>query len=116
MRPALEVADILRRHGAAYRADQTGSLTAGQRHVMAAIELCRTAALGGHVECCEDCGDIRIAYNSCLMGKAGNAGESGPSLRWGRVFHPYKRVFHSARQEADSAKHEESARASLIEG
>ena len=72
MRPALEVADILRRHGAAYRADQTGSLTAGQRRVMAAIELCRTAALGGHVECCEDCGDIRIAYNSCLMGKAGN--------------------------------------------
>jgi hypothetical protein len=65
MRPALEVADILRRHGAAYRADQTGSLTAGQRRVMAAIELCRTAALGGHVECCEDCGDIRIAYNSC---------------------------------------------------
>jgi hypothetical protein len=65
MRPALEVADILRRHGAAYRADQTGSLTAGQRHVMAAIELCRTAALGGHVECCENCGDIRIAYNSC---------------------------------------------------
>jgi hypothetical protein len=65
MRPALEVADIFRRHGAAYRANQTGSLTAGQRRVMAAIELCRTAALGGHVECCQDCGDIRIAYNSC---------------------------------------------------
>jgi Putative transposase/Transposase zinc-binding domain len=65
MRPALEVADIFRRHGAAYRADQTGSLTAGQRRVMGAIELCRTAALGGHVECCQDCGGIRIAYNSC---------------------------------------------------
>src|SRR3954453_1811936 len=65
MRPALEVADILRRHGAAYRADQRGSLSAGQHRVMAAIELCRTAALGGHVECCQDCGDIRIAYNSC---------------------------------------------------
>jgi hypothetical protein len=65
MRPALEVADILHRHGAAYRADQSGSLSAGQHRVMAAIELCRTAALGGHVECCQDCGDIRIAYNSC---------------------------------------------------
>ena len=72
MRPALEVADIFRRHGGAYCSAQTGSLTALQRRVMAAIELCRTAALGGHVECCEDCGDIRIAYNTCLMGKAGN--------------------------------------------
>ena len=65
MRPALEVADIFRRHGAAFCAAQTGSLTALQRHVMAAIELCRTAALGGHVERCEDCGVTRIAYNSC---------------------------------------------------
>ena len=72
MRPALEVADIFRRHGAAYRADQLGSVTLGQRRVMAAIEACRTAALGGHVERCEDCGETRIAYNSCLMGKAGN--------------------------------------------
>ena len=65
MRPALEVADIFRRHGAAYRADQAGSLTFGQRRVMAAIEMCRTAALGGHVERCEDCGETRLAYNSC---------------------------------------------------
>ena len=65
MRPALEVADIFRRHGAAYRADQAGRLTVGQRRVMAAIEACRTAALGGHVERCEDCGETRIAYNSC---------------------------------------------------
>ncbi|HET9247166.1 MAG TPA: IS91 family transposase [Xanthobacteraceae bacterium] len=65
MRPALEVADIFRRHGAAYRADHAGSLTSGQRRVMAAIEVCRTAALGGHVERCEDCGETRIAYNSC---------------------------------------------------
>ena len=65
MRPALEVADIFRRHGAAYCSAQTGSLTALQRRVMAAIELCRTAALGGHVERCEDCGVTRIAYNSC---------------------------------------------------
>jgi Transposase zinc-binding domain len=59
------VADIFRRHGTAYRADQGGSLTVGQRRVMAAIEVCRTAALGGHVEGCEDCGETRIAYNSC---------------------------------------------------
>jgi Putative transposase/Transposase zinc-binding domain len=65
MRPAVEVADIFRRHGAAYRVDQAGSLTHGQRRVMAAIEACRTAALGGHVERCEDCGETRIAYNSC---------------------------------------------------
>ena len=68
MRSALEVADIFRRHGAAYRADQLGSMTLGQRRVMAAIESCRTAALGGHVERCEDCGHSQIAYNSCLMG------------------------------------------------
>lgn len=65
MRHTLEVADIFRRHGAAYRADHAGSLSSGQRRVMAAIEACRTAALGGHVERCEDCGETRIAYNSC---------------------------------------------------
>jgi hypothetical protein len=65
VRPALEVADVFRRHGAAYRADHAGSLTSAQRRVMAAIEVCRTAALGGHVESCEDCGETRIAYNSC---------------------------------------------------
>ena len=65
MRPALEVADIFRRHGEAFRAAQGGRLSPDQRRVMAAIEACRTAALGGHVEQCEDCGEIRIAYNSC---------------------------------------------------
>jgi hypothetical protein len=39
---------------------------------MSAIETCRTAALGGHIEGCEDCGHRRIAYNSCLMGKSSN--------------------------------------------
>jgi Putative transposase/Transposase zinc-binding domain len=62
---ALEVADIFRHHGAAYRAEQASSLSRGQRRVMSAIEACRTAALGGHVEQCEDCREIRIAYNSC---------------------------------------------------
>jgi len=64
-RPPLEVADIFHRHGAAWRAAQAGHLSLGQLKVMAAIETCRTAALGGHVERCQDCGHSRIAYNSC---------------------------------------------------
>src|ERR1700744_5249609 len=65
MRPAIEVADILRRHGDAFRAAQGARLSPDQRRVMAAIETCRTATLGGHVERCDDCGFVRIAYNSC---------------------------------------------------
>ena len=65
MRPALEVADIFRRQGEAFRAAQGHWLSPDQRRVMAAIEVCRTAALGGHVEQCDDCGLVRIAYNSC---------------------------------------------------
>jgi hypothetical protein len=64
-RPKLEVADIFRRHGAAWRAANTAHLSLAQRRVMTAIEVCRTAALGGHVERCEDCAHTRIAYNSC---------------------------------------------------
>ena len=73
--PALEVADIFRRHGEAFRQAQAGHLGRTERRVMGAIEACRTAALGGHVERCAECGLIRIAYNSCLMGKFRN-GES----------------------------------------
>jgi hypothetical protein len=65
VRPALEVADIFRRHGAAYRVTHAATLSNAQRRVMGAIEACRTSALGGHVEQCADCGEIRIAYNSC---------------------------------------------------
>ena len=65
MRPVLEVADIFRRHGDAFRAAQGGRLLPHQRRVMAAIEACRTATLGGHVEQCNACGMVRIAYNSC---------------------------------------------------
>jgi len=61
----LEVADVLRRYGAAYRQTHAGSLSLAQRRVMSAVELCRTAALGGHVEQCDACGHQRIAYNSC---------------------------------------------------
>jgi hypothetical protein len=65
MRSALEVADVFRRHGAAYRDTHSGNLSNSQRRVMAAIEACRSATLGGHVEQCDGCGQIRIAYNSC---------------------------------------------------
>jgi hypothetical protein len=60
-RPALEVAEIFRRHGPAYRAAQGPALAPGQRRVRAAIETCRTAALGGHVEECDRCGHRTIA-------------------------------------------------------
>ncbi len=65
MRPALDVADIFRVHGPAWRLAQAGHLGLGQLKVMSAIEACRTAQLGGHVERCEDCAHVRIAYNSC---------------------------------------------------
>ena len=64
-RPALEVADIFREHGAAWREAQRGHLSLAQLKVMSAITQCRTAALGGHVLRCEGCGTDQIAYNSC---------------------------------------------------
>jgi hypothetical protein len=64
-RPPLEVADVFRRYGEAYRRAQEGSLSTAQRRVMHAIETCRTAALGGHVEQCDGCDYTRIWYNSC---------------------------------------------------
>ena len=64
-RPRLEVADVFHHHGAAWRRDNAGHVSLGQLEVMSAIEHCRSAALGGHVERCEDCGHSRIAYNSC---------------------------------------------------
>ena len=65
MRPVLEVADIFSRNGPAYRRDRQGSLGRVETRVMRAVELCRTAALGGHLEACGDCSHTRIAYNSC---------------------------------------------------
>jgi hypothetical protein len=66
-RPALEVAEIFRDHGAAWREANRGHVSLGQLKVMSAIESCRTAALGGHVARCENgaCGYTVIAYNSC---------------------------------------------------
>jgi Transposase zinc-binding domain len=64
-RPAIELADIFRRYGPAWRIANAGHVSLAQLKVMSAIESCRTAALGGHVERCEDCSHVRIAYNSC---------------------------------------------------
>ncbi|WFU61876.1 IS91 family transposase [Bradyrhizobium brasilense] len=64
-RPVLEVADILRSHGPAWRKAHAGHVSLDQLKVMSAIERCRTAALGGHVARCEDCAHTSIAYNSC---------------------------------------------------
>ena len=77
VRPALEVADIFRDHGPAWREANRGHVSLGQLKVMSAIESCRTAALGGHVARCEDCAHTTIAYNSCLMG-----GSSNGELEW----------------------------------
>ena len=64
-RPSLEVADIFRGHGPAWRRANAGHVSLGQLKVMSAIESCRTAALGGHVARCEDCAHSQISYNSC---------------------------------------------------
>src|SRR5258708_22185345 len=64
-RPALEVGYIFRKYGPEYRRQHGGSLSFQQLRVMRAIEVCRTAALGGHVEQCDQCGHQRISFNSC---------------------------------------------------
>jgi len=64
-RPRLEVADIFRRYGEAYRQHQGAALAPAQQRVMTAIELCRTAALGGHLERCDSCAYERPCYDSC---------------------------------------------------
>ncbi|HMI12679.1 MAG TPA: IS91 family transposase [Bradyrhizobium sp.] len=64
-RPGLEVADIFRDHGPAWRKANAGHVSLGQLKVMSAIESCRTVALGGHVMRCDDCSHTQIAYNSC---------------------------------------------------
>jgi hypothetical protein len=65
MSAGLEVADVFRRHGEAYRCAHDAHLGRVERRVMSAIELCRTAGLGGHTEACAECGLVRCAYNSC---------------------------------------------------
>ena len=79
--PALEVADILRTHGPAWRMAQRGHLSLGQLKVMSAIEQCRSAALGGHVLRCEGCGHDQIAYNSCRNRHCPKC-QGGAARRW----------------------------------
>ena len=64
-RPQFEVADIFRRYATAYREKHGASMSTAQRRAMTAIEVCRTAVLGGHLEQCDQCGHERNAYNSC---------------------------------------------------
>jgi hypothetical protein len=64
-RPAVEVADVIREFGAAFRARYGGSLSGAQRKALDDLAACRTAALGGHVQRCHDCGHEQVAYNSC---------------------------------------------------
>jgi hypothetical protein len=64
-RPAVEVAEVIRQYGEAFLAQYGSTLTADQRRALRALAACRTAALGGHVQRCADCGHERIAYNSC---------------------------------------------------
>jgi hypothetical protein len=63
--PALEVADIFRDHGPAWRVKHAGHVSLAQLKAMSAIERCRSAALGGHVLRCDECATLQIAYNSC---------------------------------------------------
>ena len=73
MRPVLEVADVFRRHGAAYRAANGAHLGWVERRIMGAIEACRTAALGGYVEACDNCAHRHIAYNPCRNRPSSNS-------------------------------------------
>jgi len=91
MRPALEVADIVRAHGDEFRQAHATSLSTRQKRVLRSIELCRTAALGGHLEQCDQCGHERNAYNSCVMGS---------DLLWG--VQRQKGMLHAASRPFDS--------------
>ncbi len=68
--PDYEVADIFRLYGSGYR--EIHKISPIQRRVMQAIENCRTADLGGHVDECEACGHLEISYNSCRKGAIGD--------------------------------------------
>jgi hypothetical protein len=80
-RPAFELADVFRRHGEAYIQANAGHLGRVERRVIGAITACRTAALGGHVERCDDCGLTRIAYNSCRNRHCGKC-QGGARAEW----------------------------------
>ena len=83
VRPSLEVADIFRDHGAAWRDANRGSVSLDHMKVMSAIERCRTAELGGHVVRCQNdtCGHTAIAYNSCRNRHCGRC-QGAASREW----------------------------------
>jgi hypothetical protein len=72
-RPRLEVADVFRCYGTDYRLQNGASMSMAQHRVMTAIEVCRTAVLGGHLEQCDQCGHQRNAYNSVAIATVPNA-------------------------------------------
>ena len=78
---SLEVADVFRRHGAAWRRSQAGHLSLVQLKVMSAIERCRSAALGGHVLHCPACQHLQVAYNSCRNRHCPKC-QGSTALRW----------------------------------
>src|SRR6202021_2903967 len=80
-RSALEIADMFRDHGPAWREANAGHVSLGQLKAMSAIENCRTAALGGHVARCEDCAHEAIAYNSC-RNRHCPKGQGAPARAW----------------------------------
>ena len=73
MTSPFEVAGVFRRHAQDYRHEHVGRLGRAESRVISAIQSCRTAALGGHVEGCDDCGGLRVAYNSCRNRHVQNA-------------------------------------------
>jgi len=81
MRPVLEVAQILRTAGPAWRSEHRGHLSLGQLRVMSAIEQCRSSALGGHVLQCSSCGEPQISYNSCRNRHCPKC-QGSAALRW----------------------------------
>jgi hypothetical protein len=83
VRPVLELADILREHGPAWREANRGHVSLDQLKVMSAIERCRTAALGGHVARCVNpaCGHTHVAYNSCANRHCPKC-QAAASRRW----------------------------------
>lgn len=80
-RPALEVADIFRAHGPAWREKQAGHLSPTQLKIMSAIEQCRTAALGGHALYCDTCDHVEVSYNSCRNRHCPKC-QARAALRW----------------------------------